>query len=402
MAKVAILGYGTVGSGVDEVIEKNAEGIARRAGEKIEIAYIVDIRDFSTHPKAALFTRDFEAVLDDPSVGIIAEVIGGIKPAYEYTKRALLAGKSVVTSNKELVATYGAELLNIAKKQGVSYLFEASVGGGIPIIRPLHQCLAANEISEIMGILNGTTNYILTKMLKEGMSFERALSDAQQKGYAEANPAADIEGHDACRKISILSSLAFGSQVDANKVHTEGICGITLVDMQYASQMGYAIKLIGLSRRMGSHVFARVSPLLLPMTNSLSGVDDVFNGITVLGDAIGEVMFYGKGAGKLPTASAVVGDIIDIVRKTALAAPIVWDMPREDNLVDIEDTSSAWFVRAGLSDLEAVKALGYAIHHLPGQEDEFAFIIPHMSERDAKRLIGKLGLCKQKIRIQLA
>ncbi len=315
MAKIAILGFGTVGSGVYEVLTTNAEGIEKRAGQAIEPAYIVDIREFPGHPAEKLFTKNFEDILNDKEVTVVAEVIGGATVAYEFTKKALRAGKSVVTSNKELVATHGAELLKLAEENGVTYLFEASVGGGIPIIHPLHQCLTANEITEIFGILNGTTNYILTRMIKDGQSFEEALKKAQELGYAEANPAADVEGIDACRKIAILADLAFGKEMNPDKISTEGITKITSRDVAAAEKLGCVIKLIGYCRKEDDRVYARVSPMVVPCESALSGVDDVFNAILVRGNAIGDAMFYGKGAGKLPTASAVVADIIDAAQE---------------------------------------------------------------------------------------
>ena len=343
MSKIAILGFGTVGSGVYEVVCTNAQSIARKAGSPIEVKYIVDIRDFPDHPQASLFTKDFADVLNDPEVDIVVEVIGGIQPAYTFTKSALEAGKSVVTSNKELVATHGHELLLTAKEHGVSYLFEASVGGGIPIIKPLNECLAANQIHEIAGILNGTTNYILTQMIKEGKDFSVALKDAQEKGYAEANPAADVDGIDACRKIAILTSLAFGKQVDSQAIHTEGISRLTLTDVSYADKLGYVIKLIGYGKKVGEQVLAYVAPMFVPKDHSLAIVNDVFNAILVNGNAIGDVMFYGRGAGKLPTASAVVADIIDIAKGTA--SNPYWTKADEGYLAPYHESRSRYFLR---------------------------------------------------------
>lgn len=377
MTKIAILGYGVVGSGVYEVIRTNAESISRRCGKDIDIKYIMDIRDFDDHPEKNLFTKDFEKILNDSEVDIIAEVIGGIKPAYDFTKRALLAEKSVVTSNKELVATHGSELLQIAADKGVCYLFEASVGGGIPIIRPLRQCLAANEITEIMGILNGTTNYILTQMVKEGRDFKTALADAQAKGYAESDPTADIEGHDACRKIAILSSLAYGKQVDVNKIATEGISKLSLTDVSYAEKLGYVIKLIGYSRRTDDGgVIVFVSPMLIPKEHPLAGVDDVFNAIMVKGNAIGDAMFYGRGAGKLPTASAVVADIIDIAAN-GQKHPLLWSAAEEDYIKDVRKNAESWFVRAPSEDKDAVLK-SFPDISMTAEGGEIAFITPKM------------------------
>ena len=315
MAKVAIMGFGTVGSGVAEVLAGNAASIEKKAGEPVEVKYILDLREFPDSPFADKIVHDFSVIENDPEVTVVAECIGGARIAREYTTRALKAGKSVVTSNKEVVAECGDEFLEIAREKNVNYLFEASVGGGIPILRPLTSCLAANEITEIYGILNGTTNYILTKMIKEGLSFDTALRQAQEKGYAEADPTADIEGHDACRKICILASLAFGRHVYPRQVPTTGITGVTSGDVALAHAAGKRIKLLGRTLRLDDgKIIAYVAPHLIDDGEQLAGVEDVFNGIVVRGNAIGDVMFYGRGAGKLPTASAVAGDIIDAVK----------------------------------------------------------------------------------------
>ena len=312
MVEIAVMGHGVVGSGVVEVLTTHRESIARRAQEEIGIKYILDLRDFPDSPYADKFTKNFEDIVNDPEVRVVVEVMGGLRLAFEYVCRCMEAGKSVVTSNKELVAAKGAELLKIARDHNVNFLFEASVGGGIPIIRPLHQCLAANDVIEIAGILNGTTNFILTKMIRESMSFEDALALAQKLGYAERNPAADVEGHDACRKICILASLAYGKHVYPEQVHTEGITDITLADVEYAENWGGVIKLIGqVKKQTSGKLQIIVCPMFVPAESQLSSVDDVFNGILVRGDATGDVVFYGKGAGKLPTASAVVADVID-------------------------------------------------------------------------------------------
>lgn len=310
MIKTAVLGYGTVGSGVVELI-KNSKLFTEKAGEEITVKYILDIRDFPDDPNKDKIVHDFDTILNDPEVTIIAETIGGKTFAYEYTKKALAAGKNVVTSNKELVATKAPELLQLAKDNGVKYLFEASVGGGIPIIRPLLHCLAANELKKIVGILNGTTNYILTKMIKENTEFAVALKQAQQLGYAEANPAADIEGHDTCRKICILASMAFGRHIYPENVYTKGIQDVTLDDIAKADEAGFVIKLLGYAeKKTDETVEIFVSPCAVRKEHSLANIEDVFNGITVTGDATGDVTFYGKGAGKFPTASAVGADIL--------------------------------------------------------------------------------------------
>ena len=316
MAKIAILGFGTVGSGVLEVIRRNAAGIGRRAGEPVEVKYILDIRDFSGHPDAALFVNNIDVILSDPEVRVMVETIGGVRFAYPYVKAALESGRSVCTSNKELVATHGAELLAIARSHGAAFLFEASVGGGTPIITPMHQCLAANVITQVQGIVNGTTNFMLTKMAREGMDFAEALKLAQQLGYAETrDPGDDVDGPDACRKISILSSLAFGHHIYPQNVPTRGIRDVTILDVQAAARLDGVVRLIVHSRQdENGQVWAGVEPMLVPQTSQLAGVEDVFNAVLVKGDMLGDVIFYGKGAGKLPTASAVVADVIDALK----------------------------------------------------------------------------------------
>ncbi len=347
MAKVAIMGYGTVGSGVYDIIKTNSEKLCVNAnGEPVELKYILDIRDFDDHPEKELFTKDVNDIINDNEVSVVAEVMGGLHPAYEFTKSLLESGKSVVTSNKELVATYGTELLEIAREKNVNYFFEASVGGGIPIIRPMHQCLTANNIEKIAGILNGTTNYILNQMIKNGKTFETALKDAQQKGFAERNPAADIEGHDACRKIAILASLASGKLVDYNDIDTEGITNITLDDVKYAAAMDAVVKLIGYAEfGKDGKIYSIVSPMVIKNDSPLSGVDGVFNAIMVTGDCVGDVMFYGKGAGKLPTASAVVADIVDAVKHSERSKKIFWEKPQGNIMADKNSKKFSYFVR---------------------------------------------------------
>lgn len=346
MVQVAILGFGVVGSGVAEVLATNESQIERKTDDLVRLKYILDVRDFPDSPFADKVVHDFSVIENDPEVSIVVETIGGAKAALEFTRRALLAGKSVVTSNKELVAEHGCELLKLAAQQGVSYLFEASVGGGIPIIRPLNQCLAANEIEEITGILNGTTNYILTRMIRAGLSFDAALKEAQQNGYAEQDPTADIEGHDACRKICILASLAFGRHVYPRQVPTEGITGVTLADVAYAESCGHKIKLLGRAiRQADGRVCAYVAPHLVAEENPLSGVEDVFNAIAVRGNAIGDVMFYGRGAGKLPTASAVVADVIDAAKHRDAKKRMVWAEGGDDVVVPPDSLKSSWYLR---------------------------------------------------------
>lgn len=400
MINLAIMGYGTVGSGVYEIAQKNAQSIQRKSGQEIRVTRILDLRDFPDHPQPELFTKNFDDILNDPQISVVAEVIGGITPAYDYTKAALMAGKSVVTSNKELVATHGTELLALAAQNNVRYMFEASVGGGIPIIHPLTQCLAANELSEITGILNGTTNYILTKMIKNGQSFEEALADAQAKGYAERNPAADVEGHDACRKICILASLAFGKAVDCDRIHTEGITNITLQDVEYAEQLGYVIKLIGYSKREDGKVLCRVSPMLIPSEHPLSGVEDVFNAIMVHGDSIGDVMFYGRGAGKLPTASAVMADVIDIVKGDG-SCYYGWKASDQDFLADYTKAPVALFVRMSGVTRQQVTGLFGDVRFTPAQDgsDEVIFITPVEAEEALRKKIASLGSPISTIRV---
>lgn len=352
MVNIAIMGYGVVGSGVAEVLTNHCDSIAQRAKEEINIKYILDLRDFNDSPFADKFIKNFDTILNDPDVLVVAEVIGGLHPAYDYVKSLLLAGKSVVTSNKELVAAKGAELLKIAQDKNVNFLFEASVGGGIPIIRPISQCLAANEVIEIAGILNGTTNFILTKMIREKMNFEDALSLAQRLGYAERNPAADIEGQDACRKICILASLAFGKHVYPEQVHTRGITKIALEDVEYAAVWGGVIKLIGQVKKLDDgRIEIAVEPMFISHESQLSSVDDVFNGIMVRGDSTGDVVFYGKGAGKLPTASAVVADIIDCVKHFKARKYLFWEDSTENYVSNYEESIFSMYVRATAQDL---------------------------------------------------
>ena len=346
MVNIAIMGFGTVGAGVADVLAENAAGIARRAGEEIVLKYVLDVLDFPSSPFADRVIHDFSVIESDPEVLIVVETMGGVGAAWQFTKRCLEAGKSVVTSNKELVATKGRELLQIAAEKNVNYLFEASVGGGIPIIRPITQCLAANEIDEIYGILNGTTNYILTQMIESGVSFDDALADAQAKGYAERNPAADVEGHDACRKISILSDLCFGRQVDPETVSTEGITGVSLEDVENAHEAGCRIKLLGRAlRRPDGRIHAYVAPHLLPEDSLLARVRGVMNGIVVHGNAIGEAMFYGAGAGKRPTASAVAADVIDAAKHLEKRKALGWDAAEPGFVADTDSLVSRWYVR---------------------------------------------------------
>ena len=359
MVNVAILGFGTVGSGVAEVLTKNGGLIDQRVDDLVRLKYILDVRDFPDSPYADCFVKDFSVIEQDPEVNIVVETIGGATIALEFTTRALKAGKSVVTSNKELVATHGYDLLQLAHENGVSYLFEASVGGGIPILRPLTSCLAANELTQITGILNGTTNYILTRMIKAGLTFDQALKEAQENGYAEKDPTADVDGHDACRKICILAALAFGQHVYPQQVPTEGIRNVTLEDVAYADSKGYKIKLLGRClREPEGKVCAFVAPHLVSDENPLAGVEDVFNAISVTGNAIGDVMFYGRGAGKLPTASAVVADVIDIAKDLKKDRHNAWGPGAPDLVVSPDILPSRWYVRANASVDQARLACG--------------------------------------------
>lgn len=389
MINIAVFGYGVVGAGVAEVIRTNSHSIGKKSGEEISVKKIVDIRDIQDSPDISVLTKDAEEVFSDDSISIVVETIGGIGAAYEITKRALNSGRHVVTSNKELVATFGPELLTLAKEKGVHFLFEASVGGGIPIIRPLYSCLAANEIDGIAGILNGTTNYILTKMSREGSTFSDALKEAQKNGYAEADPTADIEGHDACRKIAILSSIAYNQFVDYKNIVTEGITKISAADMQYAEELGYVIKLIAMSRFIGDKIYARVSPCLVSKSHILSNVNDVFNAIVVSGNAIGEAMFYGPGAGSLPTASAVVADVIDVVKHIDSNSKISWKIKGEDNTLDPNAAETSFFVRVKPTDKNSAKesiekvfkGSEFVAAELPGASEEVAFVVPKQAEK---------------------
>ena len=376
MAKVAIMGHGVVGSGVAELLIDHASTIEKRADERLEVKHILDLRSFPGLSYSDKFTTDFEVIAADPEVSIVAEVMGGLHPAYEFVSRCLAAGKSVVTSNKELVAMKGAELLALAKEHGVNFLFEASVGGGIPVLHPMMQCLAANSFSQISGILNGTTNFILTKMIREQMSFDDALKLAQQLGYAERNPAADVEGLDACRKICILASIAFGKHIYPDSVHTEGITKITLADVDYAEDYGCVIKLLGHAEQTADgRTAALVAPFLVRRDNPLSVVDDVFNAVMVTGDATGDVLFYGKGAGKLPTASAVVSDMIECAKHPAGMIYPAWEDGTADDAAPAGKQAFPRYVRCAGVTAEDIKAFGdVTVLHRSGGENELAFV----------------------------
>ena len=395
MVNVAILGFGTVGSGVAEVLTTNGGLIDQRVENLVRLKYILDVRDFPDSPYRDCFVKDFGVIESDPEVDIVVETIGGATVALDFTTRALKAGKSVVSSNKELVATHGYELLQLAREHGVSYLFEASVGGGIPILRPLTSCLAANELSQVTGILNGTTNYILTRMIKAGLTFEQALKEAQENGYAERDPSADVDGHDACRKICILAALAFGQHVYPDQVPTQGIRGVTLADVAYADSCGYKIKLLGRAiREREGKLCAFVAPHLVPASNPLSGVEDVFNAIMVKGDAIGDVMFYGRGAGKLPTASAVVADVMDAARHIRSRKRVEWGPGGEDVTVSPEGVPFRWYVRcAGTAEKVRAAGLDAALLSRPGAPaDEVAFLTRAMPRGELMSALSGMEL----------
>ena len=383
MIQVAIMGYGTIGSGVAEVLEQNREKIAEAVGEEVALKYVLDLRDFPDSPVADKIIHDFKVIEEDPEVSIVVETMGGLNPSYPFVKACLIAGKNVTTSNKALVAAYGTELLEIAREKSVNFMFEASVGGGIPIIRPLYRCLNGEKIEEITGILNGTTNYILTKMDKCGATFESALKEAQDLGYAERNPEADVEGHDTCRKIAILTAMATGHEVNYEDIYTEGITKITDVDFRYAEKMGASVKLFGTSQIDGDKVHAWVAPVMIGKDHPLYMVSDVFNGILVEGNMLGTSMYYGSGAGKLPTASAVVADIIEEAQNLKSNVRLGWDAKR----LEIEPMLSSrhrYFVRVAgtLADKEKTveEAFGKVEKIVLDGTGEFAFVTEEMPE----------------------
>lgn len=395
MKKVSVLGYGTVGSGVVEILRENAELIEKRAGEKIQVKSVLDLRDFPGDPVQDIIVHDFEEIRNDSEVQIVVETMGGLHPAYEFVKASLESGKSVCTSNKALVAAYGPELLKLAEEKNVNFLFEASVGGGIPIIRPLKVSLAPDEILGISGILNGTTNYILTEMAENGSDFDSVLKDAQEKGYAEKDPTADVEGYDACRKIAILTSLAYGKQLDFEDIYTEGITKITDRDIQYAKELGAKIKIFGSSKKVGDKVSAMVAPKLITASHPLYSVDGVFNAILVTGNMVGDVMFYGQGAGKLATASAVVSDVIDEAKHTAINMKTLWE-PEKLALMPMEEVASRFFVRIHGRKEEAAelaeRAFGKALSVEAGFEDEFGFVTEEMTEGAFEKAAGEVDI----------
>ena len=386
MVNAAILGFGVVGSGVAEVLTGQGDGVRKKADELIALKYILDVRQFPDSPFASCFVQDFSVIEQDPEVGVVIETIGGVGAALDFTERALKAGKSVVTSNKELVATHGPRLLQLAAEHGAVYLFEASVGGGIPILRPLSDCMAANEILEICGILNGTANYIFTRMVQDGIPFDQALKGAQANGYAEQDPTADVEGQDTCRKLCILSSIAFGWHLRPDQVPTRGITRITLADEAYAAACDRRIKLLGRAiAQPDGKVCAYVEPHFVSLQDPLAGVEDVFNAITVKGNATGDVMFYGRGAGKLPTASAVVADVIAAARQLERASYRPWAPNRPECIAPLDGLASQWYVRLAKGEMEGEK-----LTIAQAQPGESGWLTPAMTRPQLEeKLAGK-------------
>lgn len=397
MIKVAVLGYGTVGSGVVQVLQDNADVIRARVGEDIEVKYILDLRDFPGDKNEGLVVHDFNIILDDPEVNIVCETMGGVHPAYDFSMSALKAGKCVCTSNKELVENHGPELIATARANGCNYLFEAAVGGGIPIIRAMNTSLAQEKIVKIMGILNGTTNYILTKMAKDGVSYETVLKEAQELGYAERNPEADVEGHDAGRKIAILASLMTGKTVKFADISTEGITKINNRDFEYARKMGKSIKLIAVAEYHDG-VACIVAPFMIGADHPLNGVNGVFNAVHVTGNMLGDAMFYGQGAGKLATASAVVADVVDMARNMGRELPCVWDEEKLE-LADYKKLVKRFFVRATVKSRGEVLNTFGSIDEVDLFDEEFAFITSHMSEHDFDKKIANIKGVIKTIRV---
>lgn len=389
--KVAVMGYGTIGSGVAEILEINKDKITQRVGEEVTLKYILDLRDFPGDPNEDKVVKDYKIIEEDPEVGLVVETMGGVEPAFTFVKAMLEKGKHVTTSNKNLVAAKGAELIQIAKDNNVNFQFEASVGGGIPIIRPLHECLTADVVEEITGILNGTTNYMLTKMANEGLDFDVVLKDAQKKGYAEKDPTADIEGFDPSRKIAILTSLVCGQQVDFEDIHCEGITKISTDDFAYAKAMGRSIKLLASSKQVGNTYSIMVAPFMLSAAHPLSGVNDVFNAVFVRGNVLGDAMFYGSGAGKLPTASAVVADVVDMLRYRDKDEYLTWS-PEKIELVDFKNSVNAFFVRTTSSESEVEAVFGKVTYAPAVVEGERAFLTAEMTEAQFEEKSAKIEM----------
>ena len=398
MIKIAVMGYGTIGSGVVEVLDINKNNIAKRAGKEIEVKYILDLRDFPGDPIQDKIVHDYKTIVEDPEVRIVVETMGGVEPAYTFVKAMLEAGKHVTTSNKALVAAKGAELIALAKEKNVNFMFEASVGGGIPIIRPLNSCLTADEIEEITGIVNGTTNYMLSKMTDEGVEFEAALKDAQAKGYAEKDPTADVEGYDSCRKIAILTSLVCGQQVDFEDIHTEGITKISATDIRYAKAMGRSIKLLATSKKTKDGYAAMVAPYLLSPANPLFSVSDVYNAIFVHGNVLGDAMFYGSGAGKLPTASAVVADIVEMAKHLEINIAVEWSS-KKMQLSDYKELENQFFVRTSSAKEDIEKAFQNVSYvELSDATGEVGFVTETMKEAEYEKAAAALDVI-QMIRV---
>ena len=399
MIKAAVMGYGTIGSGVVEVLSRNKETIAKRAGDAIEVKYVLDLRDFKDDPIQKKIVHDYRIIADDPEISIVVETMGGVEPAYTFVKAMLTAGKHVTTSNKALVAEKGAELIALARQKKVNFMFEASVGGGIPIIRPLNACLTGDVIEEITGIVNGTTNYMMTEMTEKGVDFEEVLKDAQNRGYAEKDPTADIEGYDAGRKIAILTSLVCGKQTDFEDVYTEGISHITAADIRYAKEMGRAIKLLATSKRVGETYAVMVAPFLLPKTHPLYSVNGVFNAIFVRGNVSGDVMFYGSGAGKLPTAGAVVSDIVEMAKHIDKNIRVEWS-PEKMTLADYKCFENRFFVRVNANEARAAEAFGgITVVKAEGIDGEIGLITEKMTEAEFEKRAVLLPGIIQKIRV---
>lgn len=403
MVNVAVMGYGTVGSGVVEVLEKNREVIAQRAGEEIYVKYVLDLRDFFDDPIQKRVVHDFETVVNDPEISIVVETMGGIEPAYTFVKRCLQAGKSVATSNKALVEKHGTELLAIAREKSINFLFEASVGGGIPILRPLQTSLTADVIEEIGGILNGTTNYMLTKMYNEGVDYDTVLKEAQEKGYAERNPEADVEGYDTGRKIAILCSLVTGKKVDFEDIYTEGITKVSKEDMAYARSLGMCVKLLASAKRYGDKMCVMVAPVMMGREHPLYAVDDVFNAVFVRGNMLGDAMFYGSGAGKLPTASAVVADVIEAAKNPSTSMMGTWSEEKEE-LLPADAVSRRFFVRMpgdAQEKLPAVKESfgSVTLVEVEGLGGEFGFLTEKMTEGEYAKCASGFSEILHRLRI---
>ena len=396
--KVAVMGYGTIGSGVVEILQKNGDVIDERIGEPMELKYVLDLREFEGDPIQPYIVHDYKTIAEDPEVRIVVETMGGVEPAFTFVKAMLDAGKNVATSNKALVADKGAELLEAARVHNVNFMFEASVGGGIPIIRTILSCLTGDNIEEIRGIVNGTTNYMMTAMMEQGSAFQDVLKEAQDKGFAEKDPTADIEGYDACRKIAILTSLIAGQQVDYQDIPTEGITGITPEDMVYAKKMNRSIKLLATSKKVGETYACRVAPYLVDADSPLYFVNGVFNAVFLHGDMLGDGMFYGSGAGKLPTASAVVGDMVREAKHVDKNIPIKW-LPQKLTLADPSEQENAFFVRTDKSRGEVSALFGDVAFVDAGIDGETAFVTGLMKESVFRKLAEQLGGIRQSIRL---